>query len=99
MLALETFKLPALDGVDALLDQFVGFLALVACFGKADGGIVAQREPRSLAAQLEAVAPSLYSVRLHFEVEAVQVIQAVSCAFGLAARQWASVNVVALDWR
>ena len=77
LFALEALKLPMLDGVDALLDQFPRFLALVPRFGKADGGVVAQCEPRSLAAQLEAVAPSLYPIGLHFEVKAAKVIQAV----------------------
>src|SRR5690606_39681559 len=77
LFALEALKLPVLDGVDALLDQLPRFLALVPRFGKADGGVVAQRKPRSLAAQLEAVAPSLYPIGLHFEVKAAKVIQAV----------------------
>lgn len=42
-----------------------------------DGGVVAECEPRTLAAQLKAVTPSLHPVGLHFEVEAAQVIQAV----------------------
>lgn len=77
LFALEALKLPVLDGVDALLDQLPRFLALVSRFSKADGRIVTQREPRSLAAQLEAVAPSLYPIGLHFEVKAAKVIQAV----------------------
>ena len=74
---LPALKLPMLDGVDALLDQLPRFLALVPRFGKADGRVVAQREPRPLAAQLEAVAPSLHPIGLHFEVKAAKVIQAV----------------------
>ena len=77
LFALEALKLPILNGIDALLDQLSRFLALVPRFGKADGGVVAQREPRPLAAQLEAVAPGLHPVGLHFEVKAAKVIQAV----------------------
>ena len=77
LFALEALKLPILNGIDALLDQLSRFLALVPRFGKADGGVVAQREPRPLAAQLEAVAPSLHPIGLHFKVKAAKVIQAV----------------------
>jgi len=66
LFALEALKLPVLNGVDILLDQLSRFLALVTRFGKVDGGVITQREPRSLAAQLEAVAPSLDSIGLHF---------------------------------
>ncbi len=77
LFALEALKLPMLDGVDALLDQLPRFLALVSRFGKADGGVVAQRKSRPLTAQPEAVAPSLDPIGLHFEVKAAKVIQAV----------------------